>query len=693
MNVKRRPCSPQTLEDFLADRLSADSLQEFENHLETCPACRENLEHLAAEGPWWEEARGYLACPQGSSSEIAPDTSDEAPSTYAGLENVLAPTDDPRMLGRLGGYEVAGIVGSGGMGIVLKAFDAPLGRYVAIKVLAPQIAMSAAARQRFAREAKAAATVVHANVIAIHAVAEANGVPYFVMPYVRGPSLEKRLQQTGALPVIEIVRIGMQIAAGLAAAHAQGLVHRDIKPGNILLEEGVERATITDFGLARAVDDASLTRSGEIAGTPQYMSPEQASGGFVDHRSDLFSLGSVLYALCTGRPPFRAETALGVLRLVEENRPRSIREINPEIPDWLAALIERLQAKNPADRFQSAAEVANLLEGYLAYLQQPTTLLTPKLPGNSRSQETSTGATQRTYLVFSGLVLLTLISIGGLVAWLPRPGPTRSFLDVTPGTPENTAFGPVTDFYQDFRGSTPPGPGFQFIGFDPDITCKPEDGGLRITVPGSQKRREHAGLELTRLIRGNFEIRAGYEILAADQPEAGYGVGFELYVHTQSPERDRLGFFRVNRVKQGESYMVSRGSTENGKNQYQNNCYATTARSGQLKVTRRGTEATAWAAEGFGGPFEEVQRTELGAQDVTRLVLAAYAGLSGHRVDLRIVDVKIRAGLADSDEAVAAGETPGGAGSWLALLGFLGLILSAVAVRYWLVFVRRRSPQ
>ena len=161
----------------------------------------------------------------------------------------------------------------------------------------------------------------------------------------------------------------MQAALGLAAAHAQGLVHRDIKPANILLENGVERVKLTDFGLARAADDAGLTQSGVIAGTPQYMAPEQARGEPVDHRADLFSLGSVLYAMCTGRSPFRAESAVAVLRRVSEDTPRPIREVNPDIPDWLAAIVARLHAKDPARRFQSAAEVADRLGEHLAQLQ------------------------------------------------------------------------------------------------------------------------------------------------------------------------------------------------------------------------------------------------------------------------------------------------------------------------------------
>src|SRR5438094_4144138 len=158
------------------------------------------------------------------------------------------------------------------------------------------------------------------------------------MQLVSGLTLHDQIGAAGSLSVKEILRIGMQIAEGLAAAHKQGLVHRDIKPANILLENGVERVKITDFGLARATDDASVTQSGTVAGTPMFMSPEQANGEAVDHRSDLFSLGSVLYAMCTGRPPFRASSSMAVLKRVIEAAPRPIREINDEIPDWLCAV-------------------------------------------------------------------------------------------------------------------------------------------------------------------------------------------------------------------------------------------------------------------------------------------------------------------------------------------------------------------
>ncbi len=264
-------------------------------------------------------------------------------------------------LGRLGHYEVLEEIGRGGMGLVLRAFDEKLHRVVALKLLAPSNANSPSARQRFAREARAAAAVNHENVINIFAVEDSAAIPYLVMEFVEGKTLQEKIHQKTPNSLQEILRIGFQMAEGLAAAHRQGLVHRDIKPTNILLENGVERVKITDFGLARGVDDASVTQVGLIAGTPQYMSPEQARGERVDARSDLFSLGTVLYALCTGQEPFRADSSLATLRQVCDLKPRSICEVNPTLPRALGVVIERLMAKRPQDRFGSAAEVAEVL--------------------------------------------------------------------------------------------------------------------------------------------------------------------------------------------------------------------------------------------------------------------------------------------------------------------------------------------
>lgn len=373
-------CDVRRIEQCLADALTAQERAAFESHLESCSKCRQALEDRAATPTDWQAAKQFLSPDEVDAHADTADQELAERRDYAAISGVLSalgPTDDPHMLGRLGAYEIAGVVGSGGMGVVLKGFDSALNRYVAIKVLAPHLAISGAARQRFAREARSAASVVHENVVAIHAVADSGPLPYFVMPYLRGASLQKRIDADGPLGVAEILRVAHQIAAGLAAAHAQGLVHRDIKPANILMEDGVERLKITDFGLARAADDASLTRTGVIAGTPQFMSPEQARGDAVDLRSDLFSLGSVMYAMCVGHPPFRAETSYGILHRISNDTPRAIREINPDIPEWLAAFVEQLHAKNADDRFESASHVAYLLEQCIAHVQQPTTVALP----------------------------------------------------------------------------------------------------------------------------------------------------------------------------------------------------------------------------------------------------------------------------------------------------------------------------
>src|SRR4051794_15008608 len=357
-------CDPARLRHLLEDRLEDEDQAAMARHLEECASCRRDLERMAAESCWWGDAR-LLAGEATLSSRPGPP-GDEATSL-----DFLEPPAEPGQLGKLGPYEVIEVIGRGGMGLVLKAYDRPLGRFVAIKVLAPELATSATARRRFAREAQAAAAISHEHIVSIYAVDETpGGLPFLVMPCVAGKSLQDRLDRAGPLEVREVLRIGMQAASGLAAAHAIGLVHRDVKPANILLENGVERVKLSDFGLARAVDDASLTQSGVVAGTPQYMSPEQGQGEPGDHRSDLFGPGSVLYFVCAGPPPFRADSTPAVLRRVCDDRPRPLREVNPDVPIWLAAIVERLHAKKPADRFHSAAEVAEVLQGHLADLQR-----------------------------------------------------------------------------------------------------------------------------------------------------------------------------------------------------------------------------------------------------------------------------------------------------------------------------------
>jgi WD40 repeat protein len=373
-------CDESLLEAALAGTLSADAESTLSEHLDECESCASQLERLAGEPALRAAVAELLPTDQWDADAPSGDPDDWSDVDFT-VEH-LEPASTAGVLGRLGSYDVLEVIGRGGMGVVLKGYDPELKRCVAIKVLAPHLARSSVARKRFAREAQAAAAVVHHNVLAIHQVQASGALPYLVMPLVAGESLAQRLATRGPLELTETLRIGMQAAAGLAAAHEQGLVHRDVKPANILLERGVERAVLTDFGLARAADDATLTRWGAVAGTPQYMSPEQAEGKPLDARSDLFSLGIVLYEMTTGVSPFRAETTIATIRRLVEDAPPAIATLNPETPPWLVALVERLLEKNPADRYSSAREVSELLEACLAHIQQPAVV---PLPGELRT--------------------------------------------------------------------------------------------------------------------------------------------------------------------------------------------------------------------------------------------------------------------------------------------------------------------
>lgn len=395
-----------------------DDDAELATHLSECCACQAHLETLAGGSEWLEmKARKH--------SRLAPRASEPLRQVIQSLESrcgasdaeaqsplpldFLQRSDEPGSLGRFGPYEVIAHIASGGTGIVLKARDPALNRIVALKLLSPTLAANALARARFVREARAAAAVVHEHVVPIYAVDECAGLPYLVMQFIHGRSLADRIRATGSLRLEEILRIGAQTAAGLVAAHAQGLIHRDVKPGNILLENSVERVKLTDFGLARAVEDVSLTRTGELAGTPEFMSPEQAGNGAVDHRSDLFSFGSVLYAMCTGHSPFQATSVIAAVRKVCDEHPKPVHEINSAIPRWLSDLVARLMAKTPTERFQSAQEVGELLERYLARVQRGDC---GELPGTSRRLTRTSRISKRAAVgVAAAFVVLVLLIV------------------------------------------------------------------------------------------------------------------------------------------------------------------------------------------------------------------------------------------------------------------------------------------
>lgn len=379
MTARGAHCNDNDLSVLLDGAEDSGEFRKAASHVESCPHCQQRLTELSGDANFWKSQRAMLQpidADQRESGQYFRYRSQETIEARRGtvdessVKQLLAAPSHPEMLGRLGRYEIERVIGTGGMGIVLKGFDSELNRPVAIKLLAPHLARIGAARQRFAREARAAAAVVHEHVVPIHNVESDDVNPFLVMQFIPGESLQTRVEREGPLSVREILRIGMQAAAGLAAAHAQGLVHRDVKPANILLEHGVERAYLTDFGLARASDDASLTYTGAIAGTPQYMSPEQADGQPLDHRSDLFSLGSVLYFMATGHPPFRAGSSMAVLKRTCHDPHRPACESNPELPDSLSAIIDRLLEKSQLKRLNSAAELQKQLADVLSDVQQ-----------------------------------------------------------------------------------------------------------------------------------------------------------------------------------------------------------------------------------------------------------------------------------------------------------------------------------
>ena len=423
MNENQVMCDDLALGDMLRSDQLLEPSEELLAHVENCTSCQLRISELAGPMAMWHGVKAAISEAVGSDQQRCfPPVNLEQSAihwTESMARQLLSPPTHPEMLGRLGRYEVERLIGSGGMGVVFKAFDTELNRPVAIKLLAPYLASSGPARMRFAREARAAAAVVHQHVVPIHNVETERESPFIVMQYVSGESLQARIDRNGPLQLCEILRIGMQVADGLSAAHQQGLVHRDIKPSNILLEEDVDRALISDFGLARAADDASLTRSGFHPDTPQYMSPEQASGQSVDARSDLFSLGSTLYTMCTGRPPFLAESSYAVIKRISDEVPTPIRDLNPDTPEWLSLIIEKLMAKAKTVRFESASEVSELLEACLSHVQQPenfklpSRLLTPNHPA-SRMRDI-TAPYQLTFGVLLMFSLLTMAIAAGLL--------------------------------------------------------------------------------------------------------------------------------------------------------------------------------------------------------------------------------------------------------------------------------------
>lgn len=370
-------------------------LEELSEHLSSCNDCVSAAERLAPTDDMTIAIREHtpieddnllcdlidrverLLVEQGT---IAGDCSDtisvadqlQPMSNLASLQrDILDPPQSEGELGRIADYRILDVLGAGGMGLVLRAEDSHLCRQVAIKLMKLALVEREDAKLRFRREAQAAAAIEHDNIVAIYQVGEQHGVPFIAMPLLKGESLKERLERAGKLSTDEAVTMGRQIAAGIAAAHKQKLLHRDIKPENIFLEGETGRVKILDFGLARSSVDASdITHEGVVVGTPKYMSPEQAAGHEVDERSDIFSLGSVMYHMLAGRVPFEADNLTATLLAVTQANPTPLIDHVPEIDADLNQLVMQMLCKSPADRPPNSADIAQRLQNIESHLKR-----------------------------------------------------------------------------------------------------------------------------------------------------------------------------------------------------------------------------------------------------------------------------------------------------------------------------------
>ena len=380
---------PRQLEAFSLGRIAEADASAIEEHLLHCSQCVAAVQQLSHRDTLVDAFRAQtIADKLPADVESLQKIIQSAKQLYTPAVNgsVFSPEEpaaayDIKGLRQLDEFRIIKTLGRGGMGIVWEAEDLRLRRRVAVKALAPKHAGDEVARARFLREARAIAGLGHDNVVPIHHVGEDRGIPYFVMPLLEGEALETRCRREGALSVKEILRIGIAVADGLDASHGRGIVHRDIKPANVWLESAPGRRAedgcltsaaaevsapfrvkLLDFGLAHHVEqDIRLTQEGMLIGTPAYMSPEQTNGLPPDARSDLFSLGTVLYFLASGQLPFTGSTTIATLRAIAEQTARPLGELRPDLPQPLIALIEKLHAKEPARRFASAADLASEL--------------------------------------------------------------------------------------------------------------------------------------------------------------------------------------------------------------------------------------------------------------------------------------------------------------------------------------------
>ena len=352
------PPPPETIEAWIAGDLPAEEAAQieiyFEQHPEELPSSELEkgiLQEAAQETPSDPELTALI-----DSFKFRP--------FETGAEDqwmdLLRATNQPDLLGILGNYEVLEVIATTQMATILKAHDPELDRFVAIKVLSPILATQATARERFLREARSMATLEHENILPVYGI-YSDSTPWFAMRFIEGGSLQDALdaKDPRLREAAFLESLARQMASALSKAHADGIIHRDLKPANILLDADSDLMWLTDFGIARAESDPGLTLEKTVAGTPRYMSPEQAEGRELDHRTDLFSLGSVLYHCATGSPPFEGDHSTVIINRVARGSTTSCGKLSPSLPTWLTGVIDQLLEKSPDKRIANAD---NLLE-------------------------------------------------------------------------------------------------------------------------------------------------------------------------------------------------------------------------------------------------------------------------------------------------------------------------------------------